>query len=70
MNNLLTQEQLRTLRKYDISCEGNINAILEDINSKILEVGYYAGFARMNAAGYELEHLFDELFPLGEDEYE
>ena len=68
-NDLLTPKQLHTLEKYGISCEGSINAILEDINNKILEVGYNEGYMT-NAAGDELQALFDELFPLGEDEYE
>lgn len=68
-NTLLTEEQIQKLKKYNISCEDSINLILEKIQDRILEVGYYKGYTRMNKAGDELEHLFDELFPLGEDEY-
>lgn len=66
---LLTDRQKQELRKYGISCEGSMNLILERIQDRILEVGYDESYMQMNKDGYALEHLFDELFPLGEAEY-
>lgn len=66
---MLNESQKRILCKYGISTEQSINRILDELDEKIALIGFEKGQQMLNDSGFELQHLFDELFPLGEDEY-
>lgn len=66
---MLTETQKNILNKYGISAEQSINRILDVLDEKIALIGFDEEEQTLNPTGFELEHLFDELFPLGEDEY-
>lgn len=67
---MLNETQKEILCKYGISTEQSINRILDELEEKIALIGFDKNQQSLNNAGDELERLFDELFPLGEDEYE
>lgn len=67
---MLNETQKEVLRKYGISTKQSINRILDELDEKIALIGFDKNQQSLNDAGDELERLFDELFPLGEDEYE
>lgn len=67
---MLNETQKEILRKYGISTEWSINRILDELDEKIALIGFDKNQQSLNNAGYEMERLFDELSPLGEDEYE
>lgn len=67
---MLNETQKEILRKYGISIGQSINRILDELDEKIALIGFDKNQQSLNNAGDELERLFDELFPLGEDDYE
>ena len=67
---MLNESQKEILRKYNINPEQSVNQILDELDAKTALIGFDKELQTLNAKGDELEHLFDELFPLGEDEYE
>ena len=67
---MLNESQKEILRKYNINPEQSVNRILDELDAKTALIGFDKELQTLNAKGDELEHLFDELFPLGEDEYE
>lgn len=64
---MLTERQIKILEKYQIDTTKSINDILDDLNDLISTIGFNEKSGRLNNAGNELQRLFDELFPLGED---
>ena len=64
---MLTERQIKILEKYQIDATKSINDILDDLNDLISTIGFDQKRGHLNAAGDELQNLFDELFPLGED---
>ena len=64
---MLTERQMKILEKYQIDTTKSINDILDDLNDLISTIGFNEKSGRLNNAGNELQRLFDELFPLGED---
>lgn len=64
---MLTKRQIKILEKYQIDTTKSINDILDDLNDLISTIGFDQKLGHLNAAGDELQDLFDELFPLGED---
>lgn len=64
---MLTKRQIKILEKYQIDTTKSINGILDDLNDLISTIGFNEKLGCLNNAGDELQKLFDELFPLGED---
>ncbi len=64
---MLTKRQIKILEKYQIDTTKSINDILDDLNDLISTIGFNEKLGCLNNAGNELQRLFDELFPLGED---
>ncbi len=64
---MLTERQIKILEKYQIDTTKSINDILDDLNDLISTIGFNEKLGCLNNAGNELQRLFDELFPLGED---
>lgn len=64
---MLTKRQIKILEKYQIDTTKSINDILDDLNDLISTIGFNEKSGRLNNEGNELQRLFDELFPLGED---
>ncbi len=64
---MLTERQIKILEKYQIDTTKSINDILDDLNDLISTIGFNEKSGRLNNEGNELQRLFDELFPLGED---
>ena len=64
---MLTERQIKILEKYQIDTPNSINSILDDLNDLISTIGFNEKLGCLNNAGNELQRLFDELFPLGED---
>lgn len=64
---MLTKRQIKILEKYQIDTTKSINDILDDLNDLISTIGFDQKLGCLNNAGDELQNLFDELFPLGED---
>ena len=64
---MLTERQIKILEKYQIYTTKSINDILDDLNDLISTIGFNEKLGCLNNAGNELQRLFDELFPLGED---
>ena len=64
---MLIERQIKILEKYQIDTTKSINDILDDLNALISTIGFNEKLGCLNNAGNELQRLFDELFPLGED---
>lgn len=64
---MLTKRQIKILEKYQIDTTKSINDILDDLNDLISTIGFNEKLGCLNNAGNELQRLFDELFPLGEN---
>lgn len=64
---MLTKRQIKILEKYQIDTTKSINGILDDLNDLISTIWFDQKLGHLNATGDELQDLFDELFPLGED---
>ncbi len=64
---MLTERQIKILEKYQIDTTKSINDILDDLNDLISTIGFNEKLGCLNNAGNELQRLFDELFPLGEN---
>ena len=64
---MMTERQIKILEKYQIDTTKSINDILDDLNDLISTIGFNEKLGCLNNAGNELQRLFDELFPLGED---
>lgn len=64
---MLTERQIKILEKYQIDTTKSINDILDDLNDLMTTIGFNEKLGCLNNAGNELQRLFDELFPLGED---
>ena len=64
---MLTERQIKILEKYQIDTTKSINDILDDLNDLISTIGFNEKLGCLNNAGNELQRLFDELIPLGED---
>lgn len=64
---MLSERQIKILEKYQIDTTKSINDILDDLNDLISTIGFNEKLGCLNNAGNELQRLFDELFPLGED---
>ena len=64
---MLTERQIKILEKYQIDTTKSINDILDDLNDLISTIGFNEKLGCLNNAGNELQRIFDELFPLGED---
>lgn len=64
---MLTKRQIKILEKYQIDTTKSINDILDDLSDLISTIGFNEKLGCLNNAGNELQRLFDELFPLGED---
>lgn len=62
-----TERQIKILEKYQIDTTKSINDILDDLNDLMTTIGFNEKLGCLNNAGNELQRLFDELFPLGED---
>nr|DAK04102.1 MAG TPA: hypothetical protein [Caudoviricetes sp.] len=64
---MLTERQIKILEKYQIDTTKSINDILDDLNDLMTTIGFNEKLGCLNNMGDELQNLFDELFPLGED---
>ena len=58
----ITEEQKALLEEYNIPISDDINELLLDLDAKITEVGFEAGYEWLNPTGRKLQRLYDELY--------
>ncbi len=67
-NNIPKEKVIAHIETLDVwATSKSINDILDDLNDLISTIGFNEKLGCLNNAGNELQRLFDELFPLGED---
>ncbi len=67
---MLSDEQKRILDKYGVYSGEDIDRVLEELENKILEVGFTKNWETLNSTGGKLQRLYDEIYAQEADEEE
>lgn len=67
---MLSDEQKRILDKYGVYSGEDIDLVLDELENKVLEIGYLDNWESLNDTGAMLERLYDEIYVQEDDEEE
>lgn len=67
---LLSEEQKRILDKYGVYSGEDIDLVLDELENKVLEIGYLDNWESLNDTGAMLERLYDEIYAQEDDDEE
>lgn len=67
---MLSDEQRRILDKYGVYSGEDIDLVLDELENKVLEIGYLDNWESLNDTGAMLERLYDEIYVQEDDEEE
>lgn len=65
---MLSDEQKRILDKYGVYSGEDIDLVLDELENKVLEIGYLDNWESLNDTGAMLERLYDEIYVQEDDE--
>lgn len=65
---MLSDEQRRILDKYGVYSGEDIDLVLDELENKVLEIGYLDNWESLNDTGAMLEWLYDEIYVQEDDE--
>lgn len=65
---MLSDEQRRILDKYGVYSGEDIDLVLDELENKVLEIGYLDNWESLNDTGAMLERLYDEIYVQEDDE--
>lgn len=65
---MLSEEQRRILDKYGVYSGEDIDLVLDELENKVLEIGYLDNWESLNDTGAMLERLYDEIYVQEDDE--
>ena len=65
---MLSDEQRRILDKYGVYSGEDIDLVLDELENKVLEIGYLDNWESLNDTGAMLERLYDEIYAQEDDE--
>lgn len=64
---MLNEKQIKILNQYGVYAGEDIDLVLDELENKILEIGYLDGWAGLNSTGVKLERLYDEIYAQEDD---
>lgn len=67
MNKVLTDQQKEILREYGVYSGKDIDLVLDELDAKIVEIGFEKGQQSLNRVGDRLQRLYDDIFASVED---
>lgn len=67
---MLSDEQRRILDKYGVYSGEDIDLVLDELENKMLDIGFEKGQETLNDTGAMLERLYDEIYAQEDDEEE
>lgn len=67
---MLSDEQKRILDEYGVYSGEDIDLVLDELENKVLEIGYLDNWESLNDTGAMLERLYDEIYVQEDDEEE
>ena len=67
---MLSDEQKRILDKYGVYSGEDIDLVLDELENKMLDIGFEKGQETLNDTGAMLERLYDEIYVQEDDEEE
>lgn len=67
---MLSDEHRRILDKYGVYSGEDIDLVLDELENKVLEIGYLDNWESLNDTGAMLERLYDEIYVQEDDEEE
>ena len=67
---MLSDEQKRILDEYGVYSGEDIDLVLDELENKVLEIGYLDNWEGLNDTGAMLERLYDEIYVQEDDEEE
>lgn len=67
---MLSEEQKRILDKYGVYSGEDIDLVLDELENKVLEIGYLDNWESLNDTGAMLERLYDEIYAQEDDDEE
>lgn len=67
---MLSDEQRKILDKYGVYSGEDIDLVLDELENKVLEIGYLDNWESLNDTGAMLERLYDEIYVQEDDEEE
>lgn len=67
---MLSEEQKRILDKYGVYSGENIDLVLDELENKMLDIGFEKGQETLNDTGAMLERLYYEIYVQEDDEEE
>lgn len=67
---MLSDEQRRILDKYGVYSGEDIDLVLDELENKVLEIGYLDNWESLNDTGAMLERLYDEIYAQEDDDEE
>ena len=65
---MLSDEQKRILDEYGVYSGEDIDLVLDELENKVLEIGYLDNWESLNDTGAMLERLYDEIYVQEDDE--
>ena len=65
---MLSDEQRRILDKYGVYSGEDIDLVLDELENKMLDIGFEKGQETLNDTGAMLERLYDEIYVQEDDE--
>ena len=67
---MLSEEQKRILDKYGVYSGENIDLVLDELENKMLDIGFEKGQETLNDTGAMLERQYYEIYVQEDDEEE
>lgn len=67
---MLSEEQRRILDKYGVYSGEDIDLVLDELENKMLDIGFEKGQETLNDTGAMLQRLYDEIYAQEDDEEE
>lgn len=64
---MLNKEQKKILNQYGVYSGDDIDRVLEELENKILEVGFTKNWETLNSTGGKLQRLYDEIYVQEDD---
>ena len=64
---MLNKEQKKILNQYGVYSGDDIDRVLEELENKILEVGFTKNWETLNSTGGKLQRLYDEIYAQEDD---
>lgn len=65
---MLSDEQRKILDKYGVYSGEDIDLVLDELENKMLDIGFEKGQETLNDTGAMLERLYDEIYVQEDDE--